>query len=48
MFSMAGLYTCVATLSNPTMSLNTTVDVNIGGRSCPYFVGYNQYLSSVL
>ena len=27
--NMAGVYTCVATLPNSTMSLNTTVDVNI-------------------
>ena len=30
--TMTGLYTCVATLPNSTMSLNTTVNVNIGGN----------------
>ena len=28
--NMTGVYTCVATLPNSTMSLNTTVGVNIG------------------
>ena len=45
--TMTGVYTCVAILPNPTMSLSTTVDVNIGEDEIGFLNSYSSIFSTV-